>query len=363
MIVGVIMFLGLFFLPLWNIHLKAPQYPEGLGMDIYITGLKGESKNDIPNINMLNHYIGMRTLPKAEDMWEFQVFPIVVIGMVAIGVLLGILGLLKKVKPVTFLIWFIVMGILGILGVYDFNVWLADYGGNLDPNASIKLVDEAGNLMTYKPPLLGYQKMLNFDVYSYPNTGGYVMGLGFLLVFLAYLIGQNSLKSLKSVAGSAATLLLLSTFFVSCSPKIDPIRYGEDECDACRMKIVERTHAAQLVTNKGKNYKFDATECMIRFLASEVKEEDMAHILSANYLDPGNLIDATKATYIISENIPSPMGAFLSTLNTREEAEQLQKEHGGELYSWEMVKKQILSKPENVAHEEEHQQADEEDIE
>ncbi len=359
MIVGAALFLGLFFLPLWSIHLIAPQYPEGLGMNIYIDGLQGVSKNDISNINMLNHYIGMKHLPKAEDMWEFRVFPLVVGIMAAIGILIGILGMMKKVKPSVFLIWLVVMGILGILGVYDFNLWLVQYGSDLDPNASIKLLDESGKAMTYKPPLIGYQKMLNFDVYSLPSTGGYVMGVGFLLVFLAYLVGIKATKRAKAALVYMIPIFLGSSLLFSCAPQIEPIRYGEDECDACRMKIISRTHAAQLVSKKGKNYKFDATECMIRFMEREVKEEDMLHILSANYLDAGVLIDATKATFIISENIPSPMGAFLSTLKTREEAEKLLEEHGGELFTWEEVKHQ-LDKPLKTFHEADPDQTNEE---
>src|SRR5699024_1654015 len=110
-----------------------------------------------------------------DEMWEMTVFPIVVGVMAAIGIIIGLLGMLKKIKPISYLIWLIVMSILGVLGMYDFNNWLADYGKNLDPNASIKLMDVNGNLMTYKPPLFGYQKMLNFDVWSYPQTGAYLM--------------------------------------------------------------------------------------------------------------------------------------------------------------------------------------------
>lgn len=194
MMIGSILLLGLFVFPLWNIHLKAPQYLEGLGMNIYINDIVGENEFDIKKIDMLNHYIGMRTIPKPEDMLEMTLFPIVVGSMAAIGIILGILGFFRKVKPLAFLIWFAVMSVLGIIGMYDFNKWLADYGGNLDPNASIKLIDEAGNLMTYKPPLFGYQKMLNFDVWSYPQTGAYFMFAGMVLILLAYFTGQKEIK-------------------------------------------------------------------------------------------------------------------------------------------------------------------------
>lgn len=190
MILGSLFILGLFFLPLWNIHLKAPQYMEGLGMDIYINNIIGEKEFDIDKIDMLNHYIGMKPIPKPAEMWEMTAFPIVVGGMASIGIFIGILGFLKKTNPLSYLIWFVTMSVLGVLGIYDFNRWLANYGRNLDPHASIKLLDINGNLMTYKPPLFGYQKMLNFDVWSYPQTGAYFMLLGMALIFIAYFIGK-----------------------------------------------------------------------------------------------------------------------------------------------------------------------------
>ena len=78
MIVGSLLLLGLFKFPLWNIMLGAPQYPEPLGMNIFIDGIKGVSEFDIQNIDGLNHYIGMKTIPKPEEMWEFNVFPTVI---------------------------------------------------------------------------------------------------------------------------------------------------------------------------------------------------------------------------------------------------------------------------------------------
>lgn len=141
----------------------------------------------------------------------------------------------------------------------------------------------------------------------------------------------------KSIIG-----LFVGLIFFSCSKQIDPINYGNDACSFCSMTIVDQTHAAQLVTKKGKNFKFDATECMINYLHSEKNEDDMLHILSANYLSPGELINAKEATFIISENIPSPMGAFLSVIENKAEAEKLQAESGGELFNWEKVKQVMI---------------------
>lgn len=136
-------------------------------------------------------------------------------------------------------------------------------------------------------------------------------------------------------------LFLVGLLFTACSKTANPINYGEDACDFCSMTIVSNTHAAQLVTEKGKNYKFDASECMIHFLESKIQEDQMLYILSANFLEPGELLDAKSASFLISENIPSPMGAFLSATSDEAEAKKLQEKHGGEVYTWEQIKKII----------------------
>ncbi|MFD1616218.1 hypothetical protein [Gelatiniphilus marinus] len=192
MIIGSLLLLGLFKFPLWNIMLGAPQYPEPLGMNIYINGIKGVSEFDLQNIDGLNHYIGMKTIPKPEEMWEFSVFPKVILGMVILGVIIGFLGYFNKLNYKFFLGWFLLMSVLGVLGMYDFNNWLIDYGSNLDPNAIIKVTNPDGTPMSYKPPLFGFQKLLNFDVTSLPHTGGYLMFVGMFLTLAAFWLGRKA---------------------------------------------------------------------------------------------------------------------------------------------------------------------------
>ena len=194
MIIGSLLLLGLFKFPLWNIMLGAPQYPDPLGMNIYIQGIEGVEEFDIKNIDGLNHYIGMKTIPKVEDMWEFRVFPMVIGGMVALGVIIGLLGFFGKVSYKWFLGWFILMSILGVMGMYDFNLWLTQYGTDLDPKAIMKLENLDGTPMSYKPPLLGYQKMLNFDVDSWPATGAYMIFVGMMLTVVAFFVGKSASK-------------------------------------------------------------------------------------------------------------------------------------------------------------------------
>lgn len=194
MIIGSALLFGLFFYPLWSITLEAPQYPDGIGMYIHLDGLEGHEKHDIQNIDGLNHYIGMRKLPKKNEMWEFSVFPKVVGGMAILGIIVGLLGFFKKVSYKWFLGWLILMVVLGVLGMIDFNNWMTDYGTNLDPKAIMKMTDKEGNPLSYKPPLFGTKDILNFTAHSYPALGAILMGGGMFLTFIAYFIGFKKTK-------------------------------------------------------------------------------------------------------------------------------------------------------------------------
>lgn len=137
------------------------------------------------------------------------------------------------------------------------------------------------------------------------------------------------MKTLKKV--SLITLLWL---FYSCNISPKAINYGADGCHYCKMSIVDKIHAAEIVTKKGKVYKFDATECMINFMR-DFETYEIKLYLSNNYNEPEALIDATQATFLISKNIPSPMGAYLSAFKTKNEALMVKSEKGGTIYSWQ----------------------------
>lgn len=129
------------------------------------------------------------------------------------------------------------------------------------------------------------------------------------------------------------SIIALLLVFFSCNVGPEPINYGSDGCHFCKMTIVDKEHAAEIVTNKGKVYKFDATECMVNFM-DDFDTSEIKLYLSNNYTEPETLIDATQATFLISENIPSPMGAFLSAFKNKADAEKTQAEKGGTLYTW-----------------------------
>ena len=137
-------------------------------------------------------------------------------------------------------------------------------------------------------------------------------------------------------------ILVLPLLLFGCQPEPRPIDYGADVCDFCRMTIVDRQHAAEVVTKKGRVYKFDAIECMVSYVQRE-GEDQFAWLLVNDYLRPGDLTNAGTATYLISPAIPSPMGAFLSAFRDAAAAGEMQSEKGGNLFSWAELQRHLQS--------------------
>lgn len=188
MMFGAFLLLSLFVFPLWNITLEAPQYPTPLGMDIWINKITDENPNDVKNINLMNHYVGMKDIPK--HMPEFDIFPIVIGVMAILGIIIGIIG-----KRKLYLTWFVLMSILGAAGMYDFYLWQYEYGHDLNPKAAIKFEDKDGNPLDYQPPLIGNKIILNFKAKSWPLTGAYLMFLGMGLSVVAFYVDKKEESS------------------------------------------------------------------------------------------------------------------------------------------------------------------------
>lgn len=136
------------------------------------------------------------------------------------------------------------------------------------------------------------------------------------------------------------TLVFLVGLLTSCTYSPKPIVYGSDGCHYCSMTIVGKQHAAQFMTKKGKTFSFDAIECMLNHV-KELDVETIEVFLVNDYNAPGEFIDATKATYLISKNIPSPMGEFLTAFSSLENAKTVQAEQLGDMFTWEKLKKRF----------------------
>lgn len=137
--------------------------------------------------------------------------------------------------------------------------------------------------------------------------------------------------------------LIILLFFSACSISPKEISYGSDICDYCKMTIVDKQHSAQMVTTKGKPYLFDAIECMVPFI-NENPEKEAGLLLVADFKNPGKLINAKSAYYLISPSIPSPMGAFLSAFHSKEDAKSIKESKGGKLFTFEELEQGLKVK-------------------
>jgi hypothetical protein len=162
MAVAALLLIGVYLVPIWSIGMEAPQYPEGIGMNIMVDNIEGKQPNDLKNINGLNHYIGMKPIEPA-SIPELMVMPYIFGFLIITGLIIAATGKRKLI-----LFWLGIFILLAIAGLVDFYMWGYDYGHNLNPDAPIKVPG-----MTYQPPLLGSKQLLNINATSLPHIGFY----------------------------------------------------------------------------------------------------------------------------------------------------------------------------------------------
>ena len=172
-----------FFFPIWYIDLEAPQYPEGIGLEIWLNKIAGQKPNDLANINGLNHYIGMKEI-NPDAIPEMKIMPFIIIFLIVFGLISGISG-----KRSLVYIWIVLFFVVAAVGLYDFYMWEYDYGHNLNPHAAIKIPG-----MAYQPPLIGSKMLLNFNAISMPHIGSYILVAAIVLAVLAIIIDKKSKK-------------------------------------------------------------------------------------------------------------------------------------------------------------------------
>ena len=112
-------------------------------------------------------------------------------------------------------------------------------------------------------------------------------------------------------------VFLISILFLSCNTDPQPLQYGKDACYTCKMTLIDKKFGAEIVTAKGKVYKFDDMNCMVNFINSGyLEDETLEHILVVDYTQPGKLIPAEKAFYLKSDEIRSPMASGVAAFES-----------------------------------------------
>ncbi|MBI1932386.1 MAG: hypothetical protein HYS24_07595 [Ignavibacteriales bacterium] len=184
-LIAALILIGTFFFPIWKIDLHAPQYPEGIGLRIWINQITGVNEFDLSNINKLNHYIGMKEIIPS-SIPELTIMPYIIITLIILGILVSFL---KKKSLLS--VWLVLIIIFMMIGLYDFYLWGYEYGHNLNPHAPIKVPG-----MTYQPPLLGAKQLLNMKSISLPDFGSYFIGLSIIIGF--YVLFNQKLNKKKT---------------------------------------------------------------------------------------------------------------------------------------------------------------------
>ena len=181
-LIAVLALLLTYFVPLWNLTMFAPQYPDGLTMDIYSHRLQGGNNNqDVKEINILNHYIGMRDLTD-EDFTEFKWMPFVIGALGLVLLRAAVYGSIGSLVDVTVLFTY-----FGLFSLWSFAYKLYVYGHNLAPTAAVKVP-------SFMPPVFGFKQIANFQVYSYPQAGTYAMAAVFVLLFAALFLAWRDFR-------------------------------------------------------------------------------------------------------------------------------------------------------------------------
>ncbi|HNR06156.1 MAG TPA: nitrous oxide reductase accessory protein NosL [Saprospiraceae bacterium] len=316
------MLVAVFFLPAWRIDLFAPQYPEGLKMNIWLDRLTG----DVDIINGLNHYIGMKPFSN-ESFPEFGWLKYVVYFFIAMGLLISLTG-----KKRLLILYLILTAIGGTLAMYDFYKWGYEFGHDLDPKAAIQVPG-----MSYQPPVFGHKRLLNFDSYSFPDIGGWLVISSAILAFLI-LVYEWYLHRKPKTTSPVAVLLItgaLSATLSACQVKPEPLVSGQDMCFHCKMTIVEPRYGCEIVTQKGKVYKFDDFSCMKSFIRSNtVKQEEIRFTLVADFNNEKDWLPAETAIYYTGPLMKSPMGSNTGAFPDQAEASRFKGENEGTLSDW-----------------------------
>lgn len=310
------------FTPIWRIDLDAPQYPEGLSLTIHANGLRG----NVDIINGLNHYIGMKSLHN-EDFVEFKILPFCIMFFAAAFAMVAIINKRRWLN-----ILFALFVSFGVVAMIDFWKWEYNYGHNLNPDAAIIVPG-----MAYQPPLIGFKQLLNFGAYSIPATGGWIfIGTGLILLFLVVF----EWKFFKRKTGlsnfyKTSVALALFVFAGSCTSGPDAILVGKDNCQFCKMTISDSRFGAELITKKGKLYKFDDTHCILSWMKE--KKVDAGQTQSCYFTDFSNshsLVKAASAVFLKSEALKSPMGGNIAAFSNINDLNAVMKQYNGTVLHW-----------------------------
>lgn len=347
-----LLLIPIFFTPVWSIGLKAPQYPEGMGMYIGVSEVWGHDEHDIQNINILNHYIGMQEI-RPDSIPELEIFPPILLGIILTGLAVALIG--RRWLMVTWLVLFVGLCIAGLV---DFYMWMIDYGHNLSPDAPIKVPG-----MTYTPPMIGTKQLLNITASSWPHIGSAFLTASILLagwaIYGSFRKRENppvdndkptdrppaGRRALRPTAVAAIAVMLLATGCVqgettpkasSPTPSSDLMVYGESEDPYCGETVERIRWGGELRTSSGEILRFRSTECLAaHVIEGRTPADEIASIRVVDFPDSRKLIDVREARFLHTPNLASPTGLNLMAIESDKMARNLQDAYSGPIVAWD----------------------------
>jgi len=128
----------------------------------------------------------------------------------------------------------------------------------------------------------------------------------------------------------------LIVLLLSCKVEPEPLQYGQDACHTCKMILMDKKFGAELVSSKGKIYKFDDINCMLAFYNSGEtgNNQAFAYRLVVDYSQPTKLIEAGDAFYLKSPEIKSPMASQIAAFEKKESMDERKKKTRGIYLVW-----------------------------
>lgn len=130
-------------------------------------------------------------------------------------------------------------------------------------------------------------------------------------------------------------IIFILAIAASCSTEPETIVYGQDACHSCKMTLMDKRFGAELVTTKGKVYKFDDLNCMLNYYNSAEKESiSFAHKLVVDFSQPEQLVDASNAFYLKSPEIKSPMASQIAAFGSKDRLDETKKSLDGIYMVW-----------------------------
>lgn len=146
----------------------------------------------------------------------------------------------------------------------------------------------------------------------------------------------------KNLFAQIFFVLIVSFVIAACQSNPEPIVYGEDSCDNCKMTISDPKYGAELISDKGKIFKFDSIECLAAY-SMIINSKTIASMWVTNFSTKENFINTNDALFLKSENLRSPMGLNLSAYKNPESLDKVKNEFGGVTISWKEILNYVKS--------------------